>query len=142
MTSTSLVSSRLNLFSRGFEDSGIEVIDDISFKVNEGEFVSIIGPSGCGKSTLLRIIAGLVPPKKGKVYYAGKKIDGPAHGMGFVFQDFALMPWLTNLENIKIGLSLTDFDERKSAMNILNHEAEVSTINCSMSESRSIVNSS
>ena len=55
--------------SFGFEDSGIEVIDDISFKVNEGEFVSIIGPSGCGKSTLLRIIAGLVPPKKGKVYH-------------------------------------------------------------------------
>jgi NitT/TauT family transport system ATP-binding protein len=99
--------------SFGFEDSGIEVIEDVSFKVNEGEFVSIIGPSGCGKSTLLRIIAGLIPPKKGKVYYAGKKVDGPAHGMGFVFQDFALMPWLTNLENIKIGLSLTDFDEDK-----------------------------
>ena len=99
--------------SFGFEDSGIKVIDDLSFQVNEGEFVSIIGPSGCVKSTLLRIIAGLIPPERGKVYYAGKKIDGPARGIGFVFQDFALMPWLTNLENIKIGLSLTDFDEDK-----------------------------
>jgi NitT/TauT family transport system ATP-binding protein len=109
--------------SFSFEDSGIEVMDDVSFYVNEGEFVSIIGPSGCGKSTLLRIIAGLIPPKKGSVHYSGKKVDGPSHGMGFVFQDFALMPWLTNLENIKVGLSLTDMGEDKKneiAVGLLN----------------------
>lgn len=99
--------------SFSFEDSGIEVIDNVSFKVNEGEFVSIIGPSGCGKSTLLRIIAGLIKPTKGRVAYLGKQVRDPVTGMGFVFQDFALMPWLTNLENIKIGLSLADFSEDK-----------------------------
>ncbi len=99
--------------SFSFEDSGIEVMDDISFHVNEGEFLSIIGPSGCGKSTLLRIIAGLIKPSRGSVHYMGKRVGGPVTGMGFVFQDFALMPWLTNLENIKLGLSLTDFTEDK-----------------------------
>lgn len=86
-------------------DEDSPVIDDLSFDCEKDEFISIIGPSGCGKSTLLRIIAGLMKPDKGKVMYLGKEVRGPSLGIGFVFQDFALLPWLTNLENVKIGCS-------------------------------------
>ena len=74
-----------------------EIIDNVSFGCDDSEFVSIIGPSGCGKSTLLRIISGLIRPTKGKVIYYGKEITGTTSEISFVFQDFALLPWLTNV---------------------------------------------
>ncbi|MDE1768715.1 MAG: ABC transporter ATP-binding protein [Candidatus Micrarchaeota archaeon] len=94
-----------------YEDSQREVIDSVSFSVNRGEFVSIIGPSGCGKSTLLRIISGLIPPSRGKVMFMGREITGPNRKLSFVFQDFALFPWLTNLENVELGLSFSDVSD-------------------------------
>lgn len=90
-----------------------EIIDNVSFTANKGEFVSVIGPSGCGKSTLLRIMAGLIKPSSGKVMYMNKNIAAPIPEISFVFQDFALMPWLTNLDNVKLGLSLSKMDEQK-----------------------------
>lgn len=97
-----------------FEDSKLEIIDDVSFSVNKGEFVSIVGPSGCGKSTLLRMIAGLIPPSGGHVSFMGEPVVEPNKKLSFVFQDFALFPWLTNLENVKLGLSLEEMtDEQK-----------------------------
>ncbi len=90
---------------------GSLIIDDLSFDCEKDEFVSIIGPSGCGKSTLLRIIAGLIKPAKGKITYIGREVNGPALGMSFVFQDFALLPWLTNLENVKIGCSMMNLSD-------------------------------
>ncbi len=92
---------------------GFVILDDISFYANKQEFVSIIGPSGCGKSTLLRIIAGLIEPSHGETLFLGKKVNGPTNGMSFVFQDFALMPWLTNIDNVKLGLELTKLDENE-----------------------------
>ena len=97
--------------SRGEYESMI--IGGVSFSAKEGEFVSIIGPSGCGKSTLLRIMAGLVAARSGKVRYYGNEIKGPTEGISFVFQDVALLPWLTNVENVKLGLSFSDLDEEK-----------------------------
>jgi len=88
-----------------YEIDGAVIIDGLSFAARKNEFVSIIGPSGCGKSTLLRIIAGLAPPTNGRVLYEGKRIEKPRKEISFVFQDFALLPWLTNLENVKMGLS-------------------------------------
>ena len=97
-----------------FEDSKLEIIDDVSFSVNKGEFVSIVGPSGCGKSTLLRMIAGLIPPSGGRISFMGEPVLEPNKKLSFVFQDFALFPWLTNLENVKLGLSLEEMtDEQK-----------------------------
>jgi NitT/TauT family transport system ATP-binding protein len=91
-----------------------EIIKDISFTASTGEFVSIVGPSGCGKSTLLRIMAGLIKPNGGRVLYMGKAITEPIPELSFVFQDFALLPWLTNIENVKLGLSLSKMsDDRK-----------------------------
>ncbi|MGC8496232.1 MAG: ABC transporter ATP-binding protein [Candidatus Micrarchaeia archaeon] len=92
-----------------------KIIDKVSFSAKKDSFVSIIGPSGCGKSTLLRIMAGLIKPLSGKVLYKGVEVTGPQKELSFVFQDFGLLPWLTNIENVKIGLSLVDIsDEEKT----------------------------
>lgn len=97
-----------------FENSKLEIIDSVSFEAKKGEFVSIIGPSGCGKSTLLRIMAGLIPPSSGRVMFGEREITEPDKKLSFVFQDFALLPWLTNIENVKIGLSRSEMsDEAK-----------------------------
>jgi NitT/TauT family transport system ATP-binding protein len=94
-----------------YENSAQEIMSKVSFTAEKGEFVSIVGPSGCGKSTLLRIIAGLVQPSSGRVLFMDKKVEGPNSKMSFVFQDFALLPWLTNQDNVKMGLSMTDLDD-------------------------------
>jgi NitT/TauT family transport system ATP-binding protein len=94
-------------------DVSLKILDKVSFDTYDDEFVSIIGPSGCGKSTLLRIIAGLVAPSGGRVSYKNRLITKPIPEISFVFQDFALMPWLTNLENVKLGLSLSRLNERQ-----------------------------
>lgn len=91
----------------------ISIIDDISFNAGKDEFVSIIGPSGCGKSTLLSIIAGLIKPSRGSIRYNGEEVTGPNSEISFVFQDFGLLPWLTNIENVKVGLSLLDISEEE-----------------------------
>jgi len=80
------------------------VLDDVNFKLQEGEIVALLGKSGSGKSTLLRIIAGLVPPSSGTVTYRGQPVSKPVAGIAMVFQSFALMPWLTVLENVELGL--------------------------------------
>src|ERR1700683_5114747 len=80
------------------------VLNDISFNVEEGEFVAIVGPSGCGKSTLLRIINGIVPATSGQVLYNGQQVDGINPECAIVFQSFALLPWLSVKANIELGL--------------------------------------
>ena len=100
----------------------LKIIDGVSFSAKKGDFVSIVGPSGCGKSTLLRNIAGLVKPSSGKVLYESKEIKKPISDISFVFQDFALLPWLTNAENVKIGLSsfdMPDIEKRARAFSLL-----------------------
>ncbi|MGC8648645.1 MAG: ABC transporter ATP-binding protein [Candidatus Micrarchaeia archaeon] len=90
-----------------------KIIDNISFIGEKDRFISIIGPSGCGKSTLLRIIAGLIKPTSGKIFYNDKEITEPVLGISFVFQDFGLLPWLTNIENVKIGLAKVDMGKEE-----------------------------
>lgn len=80
------------------------VLEDVNFRMNEGEIVAILGKSGSGKSTLLRILAGLVQPTSGSVVYRGKSVIGPVRGISMVFQNFALLPWLTVLQNVELGL--------------------------------------
>ncbi len=87
-------------------DKAIKAIDDVSFKVNEGEFACILGPSGCGKTTLLRIIAGLEFPTKGLVSIGKNEVKGPGSDRGMVFQDFALFPWRTVAKNVEFGLEI------------------------------------
>jgi len=86
------------------------VLQDINLKIYEGEIVAILGKSGSGKSTLLRIIAGLINSSAGAVKYRGKPVMGPARGISMVFQTFALLPWLTVLQNVELGLEALGID--------------------------------
>ena len=79
-------------------------IANISFDIAPNTFVSIIGPSGCGKSTLLNVIAGLTQPSAGSVIIDGKKVTTPGADRGIVFQNYALMPWMTVAENIRFAI--------------------------------------
>ncbi|PSN88338.1 nitrate ABC transporter ATP-binding protein [Candidatus Marsarchaeota G2 archaeon ECH_B_SAG-F08] len=103
--------------SKSFVKDGkkVQVLEDVSFEVREGSFVSIIGPSGCGKTTLLRIIDGLVKPDSGKVLFNGELVTSPPPKMGFVFQQFGLLPWRTVRKNVEFGLELRGVnpEERK-----------------------------
>ena len=97
----------INHLRKAFKKAAIEdllVLDDISFNLQEGEIVALLGKSGSGKSTLLRIIAGLAAPTSGHVTYRGQSVTKPVPGIAMVFQSFALMPWLTVLENVELGL--------------------------------------
>ena len=80
------------------------VLDGVNFDVHEGEIIAILGKSGSGKSTLLRILAGLVPATAGAAHYRNQPIHEPVDGLTMVFQHFALLPWLTVLENVELGL--------------------------------------
>jgi NitT/TauT family transport system ATP-binding protein len=82
----------------------LRVLEGISLAVRRNEVVALLGPSGCGKSTILRILAGLTPPSSGEVLYHGAPLVGLNPGIGFVFQSFALYPWMTVTENIEAVL--------------------------------------
>jgi NitT/TauT family transport system ATP-binding protein len=81
-----------------FDDQ--RAIENLSFEVNDGEFVAIVGPSGCGKSTTLRIVAGLASPSAGNVRVYGAEVTRPLQGAAMVFQAPVLLPWRRTLDNI------------------------------------------
>ena len=85
----------------------LKVVDDVSFDIRNGEFVSIIGPSGCGKTTMMSMLAGFVKPASGQVLLDGKPVDGPGPERGVIFQEYGVFPWLTVEENIAFGLTLS-----------------------------------
>jgi len=92
----------------GRRNGGLTALQDVSFSVPAGQFLSILGPSGCGKSTLLRIIGGLLRPSLGDVAIEGQ---APARAqerreIGLVFQDPALFAWRTVLQNVKLPLEI------------------------------------
>jgi NitT/TauT family transport system ATP-binding protein len=84
----------------------LHALHEVTFDVDQGEFVCIVGPSGCGKSTLLKIIAGLDEPSSGEVRFKGEKIEEPQSKISMVFQAFGLFPWRTVLENVEYGLEM------------------------------------
>jgi NitT/TauT family transport system ATP-binding protein len=82
----------------------VHALDNVSFDVRSGEFVSLIGPSGCGKSTLFNVIGGLVGGYDGRVAVGGETVKGPHRAIGMVFQEESAFPWRTTLENVAFPL--------------------------------------
>lgn len=101
------------------------VLNNISFEVNDGEFLSILGPSGCGKTTLLKILIGIENPTSGKIFKNNKDItlmDPSKRGMGIVFQNYALFPNMNVLDNVMYALKLKLKNKEKAkseAMKVL-----------------------
>ena len=81
-------------------------LDDVSFTVEEGEFLAIVGPSGCGKSTLLALISGLEEPTDGFVRVGGKTVEGPVTELGIVFQTDVLLDWRRILGNVMLQIEM------------------------------------
>ena len=92
----------------------VTALNQVDLEIRENEVVCVIGPSGCGKSTLLNIIAGLIEPSQGKVFLDGEEIKGTGKERGVVFQQYALFPWLTVLENVKFGLKLQRLPDKEA----------------------------
>lgn len=84
----------------------VPALEDISFDVREGEFLTVVGQSGCGKSTLLKIVAGLIPRTSGEVMVNGLCVNGPPLGVGMVFQSPVLFPWRVILQNIMLPVEV------------------------------------
>ena len=91
-------------------------IQEISFQVDEGEFVSLVGPSGCGKSTQLMCIAGLIPPSSGSVKVKGMEVNGPPRNLVLVFQEYnrSLFAWRSVLGNVLFGLEVREKVSREA----------------------------
>ena len=89
------------------EREEVLAVDDVSFTVEEGEFLCVLGPSGCGKTTIMNMIAGFLQPSSGEVLIGGAPLNGSGHDRGVVFQDFAqLFPWRTARRNVEFGLEM------------------------------------
>lgn len=83
-----------------------DAVAESNLEVAENEFVAIVGPTGCGKSTLLNAVAGLLVPASGTVEISGQRLQGLNRKAGYLFQQDALMPWKTVLDNVSIGLEI------------------------------------
>lgn len=109
----------VNHLSKSYGDATQEVraIDDVSFDVEDGEFVVIVGPSGCGKTTLLKCLSGLMRPSGGQAVLAGEPIDGTPETLALVFQEYSrsLLPWMSVEHNVSLPLEAkkTPKDQRR-----------------------------
>ena len=92
--------------SYGYGNASKEVLRDVSFAVNSGEFVALVGSSGSGKSTVMRLIAGLEQPSAGTISIDGRPVTAPGSDRGMVFQKYSLYPWLTAAQNVAFGMEL------------------------------------
>ena len=88
----------------------VTALDEVSFEIQAGNFVSIVGPSGCGKSTLLKIISGLLPASSGITSVNGKRVDQPLENVGMVFQAPVLLKWRSVLGNVLLPVEFAKLD--------------------------------
>ena len=93
----------------------LTAVDNVSFDVKPGEFLSVIGPSGCGKSSLFNVIGGLLAHHKGIVSVSGETVSGPHKSIGMVFQEESTFPWRTVTDNVAFPLELIGMPKAKRA---------------------------
>ena len=96
-------------FARG--EAEVVALADVNLEVESGSFVTIVGPSGCGKSTMLNIVAGLLSPSSGTVYYKGQVVDGPRPELGYLTQKDTLMPWREIVRNVEMPLEVRGIEK-------------------------------
>ncbi|WP_346899705.1 ABC transporter ATP-binding protein [uncultured Roseibium sp.] len=89
-------------------------LNDINFRVEKGEFVSIVGQSGCGKSTLLSLLSGLIRPTEGEVLIDGVPVTGPSPHVGFMLQHDSLFEWRSIVDNTMLGPEIRGYDKREA----------------------------
>lgn len=94
------------------DNAPLVALRDVTLEVKQGEFLAILGPSGSGKSTLLHVVGGLVPAD-GSMFVNGRRVNGPGLDRGIVFQDYALFPWRTVLDNVAFGLEIKKVPARE-----------------------------
>jgi NitT/TauT family transport system ATP-binding protein len=105
---------------RGEPSHRFTALDDITLDVRSGEFLAVVGPSGCGKSTLLDLLGGLTAPTSGRILLDDRPIVGPGRDRGIVFQQYALFPWRTALQNVEFGLDIAGL-KAKHRLDIARH---------------------
>src|SRR3954471_1273011 len=88
------------------QDGVLTAVDDVSFNVQPGEFLSVIGPSGCGKSTLFNVMGGLLDGYEGRVRVGGETVRGPHASIGMIFQEESTFPWRTVIDNVAFPLEI------------------------------------
>lgn len=113
--------SRLDIQHISKDYDGVKALDDVSIRIEDGEFMVILGPSGCGKTTLLRIIAGLTKPTEGKIYMDGEDITNLEpydRNIAMVFQNYALYPHMTVYDNIAFPLKMKKVPKEEIAKKV------------------------
>ena len=96
----------------------IPALSQISFSIQEGEFVSLVGPSGCGKSTVLNLIAGLLTPEQGQITLQGLPREHSVLSIGYMLQKDHLFEWLTIYENVLLGLEIQKKQSKKAVAHV------------------------
>ena len=86
------------------EQGSFEALSRVNLRIEKGEFVSLIGHSGCGKSTVLNLVAGLLEPTLGGIILDGREVAGPGPERAMVFQNHALLPWLSVQQNVALAV--------------------------------------
>ena len=112
-------------YDRRREHTRLVALHDVTLSVAEGEFVAIVGPSGCGKTSFVNAVAGVVPIASGELKVDGHSVTGPGPDRAMVFQEYALMPWLSVRDNVSFGLELRGRMHEKGARENVEHFIEL-----------------
>lgn len=91
----------------------LKVLDDISFQVNDGDFLCIVGPTGCGKTTFLNSLVKLYDIDNGEILINGEEVDLNKHSIAYIMQEYSTMSWLTVKENVQFGMKVRKFSKEK-----------------------------
>jgi NitT/TauT family transport system ATP-binding protein len=95
------------------KDGPVVACEEVTFDINQSEFITIVGPSGCGKTTILKMVAGLIPYTSGEITFGGKVVNRPQTQLGIVFQDSVLLDWRDVFSNVMIQINIRGMSQEK-----------------------------